>query len=108
MHCLSFSVWAIGTGKVATPQQVSHPPQLSSHLSPLNILEQLYSSNITNTSMISQAQDTHADIRKYLASSISKTVADETRILYGGSVAAKNAKELGNSPISSPPIVSKS
>ncbi|KAM0752476.1 Triosephosphate isomerase [Meredithblackwellia eburnea MCA 4105] len=58
-------VWAIGTGKVATPQQ---------------------------------AQDTHADIRKYLASAISPAVAEATRIIYGGSVAAKNAKDLSVQP----------
>lgn len=55
-------IWAIGTGKVATPQQ---------------------------------AQDTHAAIRKFLAEHISPKVAEETRIQYGGSVSAKNAKELG-------------
>ncbi|GAA5958402.1 hypothetical protein JCM21900_002183 [Sporobolomyces salmonicolor] len=54
-------VWAIGTGKVATPQQ---------------------------------AQDTHKVIRDFLAKRVSQKVADETRILYGGSVNGKNAKEL--------------
>ncbi|GAA6060184.1 hypothetical protein JCM10212_005185 [Sporobolomyces blumeae] len=54
-------VWAIGTGKVATPEQ---------------------------------AQETHKVIRDFLASRVSQQVADETRIIYGGSVAAKNAKEL--------------
>jgi len=58
-------VWAIGTGKVATP---------------------------------AQAQETHADIRKYLASAISPAVAENTRILYGGSVSAKNCKELATLP----------
>ena len=55
-------IWAIGTGKVATPQQ---------------------------------AQDTHAAIRKFLAEHISPKIAEATRIQYGGSVSAKNAKELG-------------
>ena len=55
-------VWAIGTGKVATP---------------------------------AQAQDTHAEIRSYLSKAMSQTVADNTRIIYGGSVNAKNCKELG-------------
>ena len=41
-----------------------------------------------------QAQDTHAEIRKYLADKISQKVADETRIIYGGSANAKNAPEL--------------
>ncbi|KAI8999297.1 Triosephosphate isomerase [Gaertneriomyces semiglobifer] len=54
-------VWAIGTGKVATPQI---------------------------------AQDTHKDIRGWLAKNVSQEVADATRILYGGSVGAKSAPEL--------------
>ena len=41
-----------------------------------------------------QAQDTHADIRKWLAKNVSATVAAETRILYGGSATAANCNEL--------------
>ncbi|KAJ3322985.1 triosephosphate isomerase [Blyttiomyces sp. JEL0837] len=54
-------VWAIGTGKVATP---------------------------------AQAQEVHKDIRGWLASNVSPAVADATRILYGGSVNAKNSPDL--------------
>ncbi|ORY26428.1 triosephosphate isomerase-like protein [Rhizoclosmatium globosum] len=54
-------VWAIGTGKVATPQQ---------------------------------AQDVHHEIRTWLAANVSAEVAQATRILYGGSVGAKNSGEL--------------
>lgn len=54
-------VWAIGTGKVATP---------------------------------AQAQDTHLDIRKYISDSVSPAVAEQVRIIYGGSVNAKNCGEL--------------
>ena len=54
-------VWAIGTGKVATPQQ---------------------------------AEETHADIRKWIAANVSPVVAKEVRILYGGSVKANNCKTL--------------
>ena len=53
-------VWAIGTGKTATPKQ---------------------------------AQDVHKFIRDKLAALDGK-VAEEVRILYGGSVKAGNAKEL--------------
>eukprot|EP01114_Cavostelium_apophysatum_P015940 TRINITY_DN444_c0_g2_i1.p1 TRINITY_DN444_c0_g2~~TRINITY_DN444_c0_g2_i1.p1 ORF type:complete len:255 (+),score=77.56 TRINITY_DN444_c0_g2_i1:402-1166(+) len=56
-------VWAIGTGKVATPQQ---------------------------------AQEVHADVRKWLADNVSAEVAQSTRILYGGSVKAANANELAS------------
>ena len=54
-------VWAIGTGKVATP---------------------------------AQAQDAHAQIRAWLAGAVSPEVAAATRIIYGGSVKAKNCQEL--------------
>jgi triosephosphate isomerase (TIM) len=57
-------VWAIGTGKVATP---------------------------------AQAQEVHEAIRKRLAA-LSPELAEKTRILYGGSVKADNAKELLGCP----------
>ncbi|KAJ3214650.1 hypothetical protein HDU67_001410 [Dinochytrium kinnereticum] len=58
-------VWAIGTGKVASPQQ---------------------------------AQEVHVDIRKWIADNVSPDVAEATRILYGGSVNAKNSGELQREP----------
>jgi len=54
-------VWAIGTGRTATPQQ---------------------------------AQEVHAFIRKLLAEMYDAKLARETRVLYGGSAKADNAKEL--------------
>ena len=42
-----------------------------------------------------QAQEAHADIRTYLAKAVSPAVANDIRIIYGGSVTAKNSKELG-------------
>lgn len=58
-------VWAIGTGKTATPQQ---------------------------------AQEVHAQLRNWLAKNVSQSVADNVRILYGGSVTGANAKELASQP----------
>jgi triosephosphate isomerase len=58
-------VWAIGTGKVATP---------------------------------AQAQETHADIRAFLAAAVSPAVAQATRIIYGGSVNGANCRELAALP----------
>lgn len=54
-------VWAIGTGKTATPEQ---------------------------------AQEMHAFIRQQLAHKYGPAVAQQVRILYGGSVNAGNAKSL--------------
>jgi len=45
-----------------------------------------------------QAQEVHAEIRKWLAGKLGQEVAESTRIIYGGSVAAKNAKELSQAP----------
>ena len=42
-----------------------------------------------------QAQEVHAGIRDWLKSAVSEQVAGATRIIYGGSVNAKNCKELG-------------
>lgn len=58
-------VWAIGTGKVATP---------------------------------AQAQEVHHAIRAWVKGKVCPDVAAGLRILYGGSVTAKNAKELYQKP----------
>lgn len=48
-----------------------------------------------------QAQEAHADIRIFLSQAVSSVVAEQTRIIYGGSVNAGNCKELGRSHFSS-------
>lgn len=58
-------VWAIGTGKVATPEQ---------------------------------AEEVHFALRKWLSEKVGQSVADKTRILYGGSVSPKNCVELAKLP----------
>jgi len=46
------------------------------------------------TATPAQAQEVHASLRKWLETNVSADVAKSTRILYGGSVTAKNCKEL--------------
>jgi triosephosphate isomerase (TIM) len=58
-------VWAIGTGRNATPEQ---------------------------------AQEVHAMIRSELQAKFGQGVADSMRVLYGGSMNAKNAAELLTQP----------
>merc|ERR1712019_96841 len=41
-----------------------------------------------------QAQETHAAIRAYLKEAVDEKTAEEIRILYGGSVNAKNCRDL--------------
>lgn len=50
------------------------------------------------TATSAQAQETHLAIRAYLTSAVSKAVAESTRVIYGGSVTAANAKELASQP----------
>lgn len=45
-----------------------------------------------------QAQEVHAAIRKWATDKLGKEAADALRIIYGGSVAAKNCKELAQQP----------
>lgn len=45
-----------------------------------------------------QAQEAHEDIRKFLSKAVSPAVAENTRIIYGGSVTAANCKELSTQP----------
>ncbi len=58
-------VWAIGTGRTATPEQ---------------------------------AQEVHSMLRAELVTALGQAVSDEMRILYGGSMNAKNAAELLSQP----------
>ena len=58
-------VWAIGTGKTASPEQ---------------------------------AQEIHAYIREVLSEAFGAEIANQTSILYGGSVNAANAEELFSQP----------
>lgn len=41
-----------------------------------------------------QAQEVHGEIRKWIGESVGKEAAEETRIIYGGSVSEKNCGEL--------------
>lgn len=45
-----------------------------------------------------QAQETHADIRQYLGQVAGAEIAENTRILYGGSASGKTAPGLSEKP----------
>ena len=45
-----------------------------------------------------QAQEVHAELRKWLATNVSEEVANSIRILYGGSVNGANCKDLASQP----------
>jgi triosephosphate isomerase len=77
-------VWAIGTGKVATTEVCS--PGRGWGKERVGLIR------------LQQAQETHAEIRKWLGEAVSPEVAQKTRILYGGSVTEKNSPELAKQP----------
>ncbi|WFD40970.1 triose-phosphate isomerase [Malassezia japonica] len=45
-----------------------------------------------------QAQEVHKAIREWLGKAVGSSAADSVRVIYGGSVAAKNCKELASQP----------
>lgn len=45
-----------------------------------------------------QAQEVHLAIRAWLKNAVSEKVAEETRIIYGGSVSDSNCKDLATQP----------
>lgn len=45
-----------------------------------------------------QAEEVHSQIRSWLQEKVSDTAAKATRVIYGGSVSAKNCKELAKCP----------
>lgn len=73
-------IWAIGTGKVATTGKRGLPHVVLFSLVLIRLSE--------------QAQEVHAAIRDWLSKSVSSEAAENTRIIYGGSVSDKNCREL--------------
>jgi len=45
-----------------------------------------------------QAQEAHKDIRTFLSREVSHVVAENTRVIYGGSVTASNCNDLAKQP----------
>ncbi|HEY2722506.1 MAG TPA: triose-phosphate isomerase [Chitinophagaceae bacterium] len=60
--------------------------------------EPIWAIGTGKTATTAQAQEMHAHLRSVLAGQYGREVADETPILYGGSVKANNAKELFSCP----------
>ncbi|KAE8666694.1 Triosephosphate isomerase, cytosolic [Hibiscus syriacus] len=70
-------VWAIGTGKVATPAQAQDKSY------PLLFYLEIF----------------ECELRKWLRENVSGDIAESTRIIYGGSVNGANCKELTDQPM---------
>ena len=57
--------------------------------------EPIWAIGTAKTATPAQAEEVHAILRKWLRDNVSGAVADKVRIIYGGSVNAKNCNELG-------------
>lgn len=69
--------------------------QISSWQSVVIAYEPVWAIGTGKVATSQQAQEVHAFIRSWLKDQISAEVAEATRIIYGGSVSAKNSSELG-------------
>ncbi|KAK1312526.1 hypothetical protein QJS10_CPA07g00190 [Acorus calamus] len=116
-------VWAIGTGKVATPAQAQEvhfelrkwlKENVSAEVAEATRI--IYGEKVSNWSNVvlayepvwaigtgkvatpAQAQEVHFELRKWLKENVSAEVAEATRIIYGGSVNGANCKVLATQP----------
>jgi triosephosphate isomerase len=85
------------TVEVITKQLAALKEKLDGEAAWKNIViayEPIWAIGTGKVASVEQAQEVHAAIRKWLKENVSDKVAEETRILYGGSVNGKNCKEL--------------
>lgn len=77
-------VWAIGTGKTASPQQVKTYDIAKKQKKVENIRIILLFNPLNAFSLSSQAQEVHEKLRGWLKTHVSEAVANSVRIIYGG------------------------
>lgn len=83
-------VWAIGTGKTASPQQVNIwntvDLQIYFYFFPvfMIITFSLIRHDVSICRVIFQAQEVHEKLRAWLKTNVSEAVANSVRIIYGG------------------------
>jgi len=82
------------TVAVIEKQLAALAAQLSNWKGVVIAYEPIWAIGTGKVATVQQAQDVHAAIRDWLKKNVDETVAEETRILYGGSVNAKNCKDL--------------
>ncbi len=82
------------TAEVVTTQVLGSVPARANHESLVIAYEPVWAIGTGKTPTAAEVQEVHALIRETLAGQIGEAEAAQTRILYGGSVNPKNAKEL--------------
>jgi triosephosphate isomerase len=86
------------TIEVVTAQLAALKAQISDWSQIVIAYEPIWAIGTGKVATTEQAQEAHAAIRDWLKKEVSDKVADETRILYGGSVTEKNCGELSKQP----------
>jgi triosephosphate isomerase len=85
------------------PSQERGQPKYSAEHSRIVIAyEPVWAIGTGKVATAAQAQEVHADTRRYLSSAVSAAVAENTRVIYGGSVTAANCRELSAFTFSAP------
>lgn len=87
------------TVEVVTKQLAALKEKIGSDWSKIVVAyEPIWAIGTGKVATTEQAQEVHAALRKWLRENVDAKAADETRILYGGSVSEKNCKELAKQP----------
>jgi len=86
------------TIKVVTTQLAAVADKIKDWSKVVVAYEPIWAIGTGKVATTEQAQEVHAAIRKWIRDSVSSEAAEKTRILYGGSVNAKNCKELAKQP----------
>lgn len=86
------------TIKVVTDQLKAVKEQVSDWSKVVIAYEPIWAIGTGEVATPDQAQEVHAAVRKWLKDDVSEKAAEETRIIYGGSVNGKNCAHLATQP----------
>merc|ERR1719284_2118031 len=86
------------TAEVCTEQMLAVIPSISDWSRIVIAYEPVWAIGTGVVATPMQAQETHFQIRQYIREQAGSAVADNVRILYGGSVSPGNCKALGELP----------
>lgn len=86
------------TIEVVTTQLKAVKDQVSDWSKIVIAYEPIWAIGTGKVASTEQAQEVHKEIRSWLKTEVSEKAAEETRIIYGGSVSEKNCKDLSTQP----------
>lgn len=83
---------------VVTSQLKAVASQISDWTKIVIAYEPIWAIGTGKVASTEQAQEVHAAIRAWLKTDVSEKAAEETRIIYGGSVSETNCRDLSKQP----------